>query len=326
MGPEVLSQVLRDLSLQKDENVLVGTETSDDAAVYRINEQEALVITMDFFTPVVDDPYQYGQIAAANALSDVFAMGGEAKVAMNIACVPTCLHASMVGEILKGMRDKVQEAGAMVVGGHTVEDQEPKFGLSVTGFVSPDRIWTNSGAQIGDQLFLTKPLGMGVLSTAIKADLVSEAGLQLAVEIMSELNLYAKRTAENFEIHACTDVTGFGLAGHGLEMADGSQVTLVLDGQTLPFVEEAIEWAEMGILPAGMYNNRAHAGGSVQIDADLSEAEQDLIFDPQTSGGLLLAVAAQDADALQAAFESQGQFIKRIGCVAERQEVSVLVR
>ncbi len=312
--------------MRKDENVLVGTETSDDAAVYRISDQEALVITMDFFTPVVDDPYQYGQIAAANALSDVFAMGGEAKLAMNIACVPTCLHANMVGEILKGMRDKVEEAGAMVVGGHTIEDNEPKFGLSVTGFVSPDHIWANSGARPGDHLFLTKPLGMGVLSTAIKADLISAEGMELAVNIMSELNLYAKRIAEKFGIHACTDVTGFGLAGHGLEMADGSQVTLVLDGEAIPFVAEAVEWAEMGILPAGMYNNRAHAGESVRIEAELSEAKQDLIFDPQTSGGLLLAVAAEDADALEAEFEKQGRFCQRIGFVAEHREVSVLVR
>lgn len=312
--------------MKKDENVLVGTETSDDAAVYRISETEALVITMDFFTPVVDNPYQYGQIAAANALSDVFAMGGEAKLAMNIACVPTCLHADMVGEILKGMRDKVEEAGALVVGGHTIEDQEPKFGLSVTGFVSPDKIWANSGAQVGDQLFLTKPLGMGVLSTAIKADLISQAGMELAVNVMSELNLYAKRIAENFNVHACTDVTGFGLAGHGLEMADGSKVTLILDGQAIPFAAEAVEWAEMGILPAGMYNNRAHAGKSVQFDADMSEAEQDLIFDPQTSGGLLLAVAPQDADAMEDAFKEAGRFCQRIGWVAERQEVSVLVQ
>jgi len=312
--------------LRKDENVLVGTETSDDAAVYRISDQEALVITMDFFTPVVDDPYQYGQIAAANALSDVFAMGGEAKLAMNIACVPTCLHANMVGEILKGMRDKVEEAGAMVVGGHTIEDNEPKFGLSVTGFVSPDHIWANSGALPGDHLFLTKPLGMGVLSTAIKADLISVEGMELAVNIMSELNLYAKRIAEKFEVHACTDVTGFGLAGHGLEMADGSEVTLVLDGDAIPFVAEAVEWAEMGILPAGMYNNRAHAGESVRIEAELSEAKQDLIFDPQTSGGLLLAVAAEDADALEAEFEKEGRFCQRIGFVAEHREVSVLVQ
>lgn len=318
--------MLRDLSLQKDENVLVGTETSDDAAVYRINEREALVITMDFFTPVVDDPYQYGQIAAANALSDVFAMGGEAKLAMNIACVPTCLHADQVGEVLKGMRDKVEEAGALVVGGHTIEDQEPKFGLSVTGFVDPDRIWTNSGAQVGDVLFLTKPLGMGVLSTAIKADLISPSGMETAVSIMSELNLYAKRIAEDFPVHACTDVTGFGLAGHGLEMAEGSDLTLVFEGRELPFVQEAIEWAEMGILPAGMYSNRGHVGKKIAMETDLSEAQQDLIFDPQTSGGLLLAIPESAADDLEAAFASAGRFCRRIGRAVEKQDVSLLIR
>lgn len=312
--------------MKRDENLLVGTETSDDAAVYKINEKEALVVTMDFFTPVVDDPYQYGQIAAANALSDVFAMGGEAKLAMNIACVPTGLHAAMVSDILKGMRDKVEEAGAFVVGGHTIEDQEPKFGLSVTGFVHPNQIWTNSGAQVGDVLFLTKPLGMGVLSTAIKADLITPEGMETAVSIMSELNLYAKRIAEKFTIHACTDVTGFGLAGHGLEMAEGSGLTLLLDGETLPFVAEAIEWAEMGILPAGMYSNRGHVGKKMVVEADLSEAQQDLIFDPQTSGGLLLAVAEDEAGELEAAFMEAGRFCVRIGRTVEKREVSLLIR
>ncbi len=304
----------------------MGTETSDDAAVYRINEREALVVTMDFFTPVVDDPYQYGQIAAANALSDIFAMGGEAKLAMNIACVPTGLHAELVGEILKGMRDKVEEAGAFVVGGHTIEDQEPKFGLSVTGFVDPDQIWTNSGAQVGDILFLTKPLGMGVLSTAIKADLISPEGMETAVSIMSELNLYAKRVADKFLVHACTDITGFGLAGHGLEMAEGSDLTLVLEGDKLPFVPEAIEWAEMGILPAGMYSNRGYVGKKIAVEADLSEAQQDLIFDPQTSGGLLLAVPESAADELETAFASAGRFCRRIGHTVEKGDVSLLIR
>jgi selenide,water dikinase len=312
--------------LKRDENLLVGTETSDDAAVYKINEKEALVVTMDFFTPVVDDPYQYGQIAAANALSDVFAMGGEAKLAMNIACVPSGLHAAMVGDILKGMRDKVEEAGAFVVGGHTIEDLEPKFGLSVTGFVHPNRVWTNSGAQVGDVLFLTKPLGMGVLSTAIKADLISPEGMETAVSIMSELNLYAKRIAEDFTIHACTDVTGFGLAGHGLEMAEGSGLTLLLEGETLPFVAEAIEWAEMGILPAGMYSNRGHVGKKIAVEANLSEAQQDLIFDPQTSGGLLLAVAEGEADELEVSFAKAGRFCVRIGRAVEKREVSLLIR
>jgi selenide,water dikinase len=189
-----------------------------------------------------------------------------------------------------------------------------------------DRIWTNSGAKAGDVLFLTKPLGMGVLSTAIKADLISDAGMETAVNAMSELNVYAKRIAEKFQINACTDVTGFGLAGHGFEMADGSDVTLVLDGKAIPYVAEAKEWAEMGILPAGMYNNKAHVGDAIRFDTDLDEAERDLIFDPQTSGGLLLAVAAEDADGLEAAFAQADRFCVRIGQVTEKQEVSLLIK
>lgn len=236
--------------------LLVGYDSSDDAAVYRVSDEVAVIETVDFFTPIVDDPYLFGQIAAANALSDVYAMGGEPKLAMNLLCVPNCLPKEDIRAILEGGHAKAVEAGCVIAGGHTIQDNEPKYGLCVTGFVHPDRILKNVGAQPGDVLVLTKPLGSGVLTTAIKADLISPAARDAVYAHMATLNKKAGnavRSAKN--VHACTDVTGFGLLGHSYEMASGSGVTIRLHGATLPLMDEARDMAEMGIIPAGAYRN-----------------------------------------------------------------------
>lgn len=264
-----------------------------------MSEELALIQTVDFFTPVADDPYTFGQIAAANALSDVYAMGGEPKLALNIAAFPGCLSADILGEILAGGADKVKEAGAVLAGGHTIQDEEPKYGLSVTGFVHPDKMWKNDGAQEGDILILTKPLGTGIIATAVKAGLASETEEKEAVEVMAYLNKYAYEAVRNLRVHGCTDVTGFGLAGHALEMAEGSGKTLVIHGEQVPVLKGVLSHASMGLVPEGAYRNREYT--KEKVDSELTDtALEDVIYDPQTSGGLLLALDRQDvAEALK---------------------------
>lgn len=308
-----------------DPMLLVGTETADDAAVYRISEELAMIQTVDFFTPVVDDPYLFGQIAAANALSDVYAMGGEPKVALNLAAFPDCLDIEILGEILQGGADKVMEAGAVLAGGHTISDNEPKYGLCVSGFVNPKSMWKNYGAQPGDILVLTKPLGTGIISTAIKGELASEQEIDTAVKTMAALNKYARDIAAGFEIHSCTDITGFGLAGHAMEMAKGSEMTLILHTGKLPVLPGVQEYAQMGLIPAGAYRNREY------LEADvLSEIagtwQEDLVYDPQTSGGLLLAVKKEEAVQLMgrlAEFDLPGM---AIGEVTSKQEKYLILK
>lgn len=282
----------------EDENLIVGLDTSDDAAVYKIDEQRGIILTLDFFTPVVDDPYMYGQIAAANSLSDVYAMGGKPVTAMNIACFPSCLSTDVLREIIRGGADKVKEAGAVVVGGHTVEDDEPKFGLSVMGMVELDHVTPNSKAQPGDSLILTKPLGIGILNTAVKADIASKAAATEVIETMAYLNKDAAEAAMQVGVHACTDITGFGLLGHSFEMADGSQTTIELWADVLPILKECIVLAKMGIIPAGAYNNRKHLEGKVQFKSRLPQHIEDILFDPQTSGGLLFSIEESKAEEL----------------------------
>ncbi len=276
--------------------LLVGTETSDDAAVYKISEELAVIQTVDFFTPVTDDPYLFGQIAAANALSDVYAMGGEPKLALNLAAFPNCLDTEILGEILKGGADKVMEAGAVLAGGHTISDNEPKYGLCVTGFVHPKKMWKNCGAEPGDLLVLTKPLGSGILSTAEKGGIIREAEHLEAVKTMTTLNKYAAELAKEFQVHCCTDITGFGLAGHAMEMAKGSKKTFVIYAEKLPVLSGAREYAEMGLIPAGAYRNREFL--EKDMESWISGWREDLLFDPQTSGGLLLAIPTEDAAGL----------------------------
>jgi len=319
VGAGMLAQLLGDIRVHHDPNLLVGFDKSDDASVYRLSDELALVQTVDFFPPIADDPYLFGQIAAANALSDVYAMGGEPKLALNIMCVPEKMDSEAVHQILRGGYDKVYEAGALITGGHSIFDDEPKYGLAVTGFVRPDRVLTNSGAQPGDVLFLTKPLGIGVLTTAGKAGLCSEEGTALAVRLMTTLNKSARDAMVPYRVHACTDVTGFGLLGHCYEMAQGSNVQITLHPGDMDLIGEALTFARMGVLPAGMYRNRSFAECGVDA-GDTELARQDLLYDPQTSGGLLIAVHPGDADALFAALRAAVPSAQRIGTVSSYSE------
>jgi selenide,water dikinase len=298
MGPETLAQVLCHLPKFEDENLIIGLETSDDAAVYKIDQDRGIILTLDFFTPVVDDPYMFGQIAAANSLSDVYAMGGKPITAMNITCFPNCLDLSILSEILKGGADKVKEAGAIVVGGHTVDDDEPKFGLSVMGMVNLDKLTPNSSAKPGDLLILTKPLGLGIINTAVKADIASKSAAEKAISTMAYLNKAASEAASQVGVNACTDITGFGLLGHVCEMAQGSDTTIELWSDLLPIISESIDLAKMGIIPAGAYNNRKHLEGKLLFINQVPQHIEDIMFDPQTSGGLLFSVAETKAEEL----------------------------
>ncbi len=277
-----------------DPNLLVGIETSDDAAVYKLDEENAVIQTLDFFTPIVDDPYTFGQIAAANALSDIYAMGGKPLLALNIVCFPSDLPLDILGQILQGGTEKVLEAGAVIAGGHSIQDSEPKYGLSVTGLVHPDKILRNYGSKPGDTIILTKPLGTGIINTAAKGEMASAEALEKAIEVMSTLNKYAADIIADHEIHACTDVTGFGLMGHAYEMAKASKVSLALEQDKIPLIEEAKEYAKMGLIPAGAYNNKRYLAESYTL-RDVPLWFEDILFDPQTSGGLLLTCPPDEA-------------------------------
>ena len=267
----------------------MGIETSDDAAIYKITDDVALIQTVDFFTPIVDDPYTFGQIAAANSLSDVYAMGGEPKIALNIVGFPSCLDPGILGDILAGGADKVKEAGAVLVGGHSVQDDEPKYGLCVSGFVHPDKIFKNYGCKPDDVLILTKQIGTGIINTAIKAEMASKSAIDEAVQVMSSLNKKAKEVVDHYQVNACTDITGFGLLGHCVEMAEASQVTFELSVDSIAYLDDAIEYAKMGLVPAGAYKNRSYSQDKIDFQY-VKEHFVDLLYDPQTSGGLLLSV------------------------------------
>ena len=316
VGAGVLAQLLEGIRVHRDPNLLVGFDKSDDASVYQISPELALVQTVDFFPPIADDPYLFGQIAATNALSDVYAMGGEPKLCLNIMAVPESMPKEAVHQLLRGGYDKVYEAGALITGGHSILDDEPKYGLAVTGFVHPGKMLTNSGAKPGDVLFLTKPVGIGVLTTAAKAEMLSPEGQQLAEHLMTTLNKSARDVMVRHQVHACTDVTGFGLLGHLYEMAQGSGVEVAVEVDAIDLIPEAVELAGMGLLPAGMYRNRTFAEPGVDVGS-VELARQDLLFDPQTSGGLLIAAAPEDADALYRDLKGAVPSAQRIGKVAE---------
>ena len=314
VGAGVLAKLLDGLKVRTDPNLLVGFDKSDDASVYKVSDDLALVQTVDFFPPIADDPYTFGAIAATNALSDVYAMGGEPKLALNIMAVPASLPKDAVHQILHGGYDKAYEAGAIITGGHSILDDEPKYGLAVTGFVHPDKVLTNSRAKGGDVLLLTKPLGIGILTTAAKADLVSEDTMAYAVRLMTTLNKSARDAMIKYRVHACTDVTGFALLGHACEMAQGSDVEIHLSVGDIDLIPEALDFARTGILPEGMYRNRSFA--EAYVDAgDTELAKQDMLYDPQTSGGLLIAVHPDDADALFEELRSSVPSAQRIGTV-----------
>lgn len=321
-----MAQVLCHLPKISDENLLVGLETSDDAAVYKLNDETAIIQTLDFFTPIVDDPYMYGQIAAANSLSDVYAMGGKPILAMNIVCFPTCLSMDILAEILRGGADKVKEAGALLVGGHSVDDNEPKYGLSVTGVISPDRVMGNHLSKPGDMLILTKPLGMGILNTAIKAGFLSEALTNGAIRVMACLNNVAAEGMEIIGANSCTDITGFGFLGHLYEMAKASNVTMRINFKDIPVLDGTIENAKMGLVPAGAYANRRYMGEHVIFDDAVPEYMKDILFDPQTSGGLLISIDESKAGSLIDFFSENLQTeYAVIGKVVEKQAVNIYV-
>lgn len=294
----MLDLILKDLPQVSHPDLLVGMNTADDAGVFRISPDTALIQTVDFFTPIVDDPYAFGQIAAANSLSDVYAMGGRPITALNICGFPSDdVPPEMIAEILKGAYEKVAESGALLVGGHSVEDVEPKFGLSVTGVVHPDQVTTNAGAKVGDQLILTKPLGTGLMSDAYQNDELSEDDLLPAIEVMSTLNKVASEQMVALGAQGCTDVTGFGLMGHGLEMAIASGVGFVIRASDVPVFETARKVAE-NREGGGLRRNRAARGAQVHFSNGIDETTQRLMFDPQTSGGLLIALAPKQANVL----------------------------
>ena len=320
MGLATLAQVLRPIEQRfrpaDHPQLLVGLSKADDAAVYKISDDLALIQTLDFFPPVVDDPYTYGEIAAANAMSDVYAMGGEMRLALNIAAFPDDLDPSLLAEIFRGGADKVHEAGGVIAGGHTIIDREPKYGLSVMGFVHPNAIIRRGGAQPGDALLLTKPLGTGILLTAAKQQLPGhEAGLEAALESMRRLNRHAAHLARAGGVHAMTDVTGFGLAGHAAEMAEQSEVTLVIEADALPELPDARRFAREGAVTGGGGRNIEQLGQGVGLPEGFDESLRDLLYDPQTSGGLLIAVPHDSAETLRTEIAEREGGCWRIGSV-----------
>ncbi len=277
----------------------MGMERSEDAGVYKLRDDLAIIQTVDFFTPIVDDPYTFGQIAAVNALSDVYAKGGRPLTALNLVCFPVkTMDMSILREILTGGLDKMREAGVVLVGGHSVEDAELKYGLSVTGVIHPDRVIMNNGAQAGDKLILTKPLGTGIISTALKGGEASEQAVAKSVSSMTALNKKASELMLAVAVHACTDITGFGLLGHACEMIEGTDVGMIIHPDAVPYFPEAKEYARMGMVPGGTTRNRDFRIKMVDIDKSVSKVIVDILFDPQTSGGLLMAVPAPEAETL----------------------------
>lgn len=305
-------------------DLLVGLDGPDDAAVWRLDDERALVVTTDFFTPVVDTPYEYGAIAAANSLSDIYAMGGQPFLALNIAALPPDLPVEISAEILRGGAEKCLEAGVVVAGGHTVQDKEPKFGLVALGFVHPQKLLTKRGVRAGDALVLTKPLGFGVTTTALKRGLASEADEQEVIGWMSRLNRLGAQLASEFELRGGTDITGFGLLGHGSEMARGSGLSLRLHWERVPFISCARGFADAWIFPGGSSDNRLFYGPGVRFAPGISEVEQMLLFDAQTSGGLLLAVPQEKLADFEARAAELGQPLWQIGEALEGEGIQVV--
>ncbi len=324
MAPEELNDTTCSLD-GKNENLLVGFEGNEDASIYKITDDIAFVQTVDFITPVVDDPFVYGQIAAANSLSDVFAMGGDVKTALNVVGFDSVHHSrEILKEILKGGEDKIKECGGVLAGGHTIETPEMIYGLSVTGIINPNKVIRNNTIVKNDVIILTKPLGTGILTTAIKADLVSDEVASETVEILRELNYKASTIARNIGAHAMTDVTGFGLLGHLYEMS-GKNYTIEIEFDKVPFIKEAINQASMGIIPAGSYNNQVFVEKYVEFVKELSFEEQMILYDAQTSGGLLISLSERKAEEYLKRAESEGVFAKVIGWVKGKEDKFIKV-
>lgn len=324
LGPGVLARVLERIPKTKDPNLLIGYESSDDAAVYKLKEDLAIVQTLDFFPPMVEDPYIFGQIAAANALSDIYAMGGDVKTALNIVCFPEAMDLNVLGKILLGGSEKVREAGGVLAGGHSIADSDVKYGLSVTGTIHPDKVFANNGARPGDALILTKPLGVGIVCTASRVGGAADSAMEAAVKSMTTLNKYASELVRGYRVHGCTDVTGFGFLGHLCEMV-GESCTAVVYGESVPYVAECPAYIEEFYLTAAAQRNRNHVEQKVRFERD-SFVLEELLFDPQTSGGLLVSMEKEDAPKALTKLKALGLPCAIVGEIRERGDYAVIVK
>lgn len=325
LGAGILSHVLEKLPKgPQDSNLLVGFDSKDDAAVYKVTDDLAVVQTLDFFPPMVEDPYTFGKIAAANALSDIYAMGGEVKTALNIVCFPEQMDLNILGEIMRGGSEKVIEAGGQLVGGHSIADSDVKYGLSVMGLIDPRKIYTNNSAQIGDKLILTKKLGVGIVCTANRVGEASEEAMAEAVASMTFLNKYAAEILHSFAVHACTDVTGFGFLGHLHEMLDG-KLSAVIDAKNILTIQGALDYADEFLLTAAAQKNRNHVGEHVEF-SDVAFAMEEILFDPQTSGGLLAAVSSSDAEHALEQLRAAGMPASIVGEIVAKDTKEIYVR
>lgn len=323
VGAGTLARLLDGFRTHTDPRLIVGYDKSDDASVYVLDENTALVQTTDFFPPIVDDPFLFGQIAAANALSDIYAMGGEPKLALNIMCLAPGMAKETVQDILRGGYDKAYEAGAIITGGHTIQGAEPLYGLAVSGFVHPKKVLTNSGAQPGDVLLLTKPLGVGIITTAAKAGLAEKVLTERIYRQMAALNKAARDVMVKYPVHSCTDVTGFALLGHSFEMAQGSGVTVLIQTENVPFHKEAWAFADMGLVPSGAYRNRDYAEAGVRLTREIARPMQDILYDPQTSGGLLIALPEKDAARCLDELRQSVPQAAAVGYVTEKMDAAI---
>ena len=323
LGPGILSRVLERIPKKYDENLLIGFESSDDASVYKLTDDIAMVQTLDFFPPMVDDPYTFGKIAAANALSDIYAMGGEVKTALNIVCFPEQMDLNILGDIIQGGSEKVEEAGGVLSGGHSIMDQDVKYGLSVTGIINPNKIYQNNGCKVGDKLILTKPLGVGIISTANRVGEASKEAMDKAIESMCTLNKYAAEIIKKYDVHACTDVTGFSLLGHLNEMVAGD-CSAIIDSTKVPYIKEARQYADEFLLTAAAQRNRNFLQDKVLFNID-DFAMEEILFDPQTSGGLLIAVNPEDVEDIMKELETLSLPCGVIGEVVNQKQHKIIV-
>ena len=323
LGPGILAKVLNNLPKTYDPNLLIGFDGSDDAAVYKLTDDLAIVQTLDFFPPMVEDPYIFGQIAAANALSDIYAMGGDVKTALNIVCFPEAMDLNILGKIMLGGSEKVREAGGVLAGGHSIADSDVKYGLSVTGVIHPDKVFANSGCKEGDALILTKPLGVGIVCTAARMKAAPQAAYDLAVQSMTTLNKYASEILKKYRLHGCTDVTGFSFLGHLCEMVT-DQATARIYKDRVPVIPEAPALAEEFYITAAAQRNRNHVQDKIDFGS-CGFSMQEILFDPQTSGGLLASIDAADAEAALKELEELGLPCGIVGRIEARQEKAVIV-
>ena len=325
MGAGTLAKMLEGFKTHTDPRLTVGYDKSDDASVYILDNNTALIQTTDFFPPIVDDPYLYGKIAATNALSDVYAMGGQPKLALNILCAAEGMAEETIREILRGGYDAAYDAGTIITGGHTIRGAEPIYGLAVSGFAHPEKVLTNSGAKPGDVLILTKPLGVGIITTGAKADMVETAVMDRIYAQMATLNKAARDIMVQFGVHSCTDVTGFGLMGHCFEMAQGSNCTIHIQAEKVPYHAEALELASMGLVPAGAYRNREYAEAGVLVRGHISRARQDILYDPQTSGGLLFAIPQSEAEECLTQLQGAIPHAAVMGYVTAKEDFDIIL-